>query len=487
MTLSARLLILLAVIGTLVTPIAFGEGYDYVYSCRLQEHLLENGRIDPNSKYKYFLCIQKKRKHSTNVALRHAAAMTLPGAGGGVVVPRDSVAVDESPEDDTQDHNMVFSISNVPVEEYDDTATHQYHTIGLIDVKNREVAMERSFGSSTIREDVMDDVLDRFTRSRHFNIEGIGPCGDFDYEVSVATQLSMEDVIQLRDKAAKMVKDAKNVVMETELDKLPMYGYFKRVIWPAIKSVYSQGTNYLPLGLTAAGIVGLSYSDALRKAAAIYEAPEEPNLAGCLVVIKISTSEILDDMHRQGITTKLFTVRDTIGEIYQNVIDNDMRSAEFQTTGRFREFLSDDCHCPRCGSDGGTISNTFGRCDVDVIVSSNFMFINLLELYQGDLNSSLAEVNPISGYISSAPNWTFPPKTQLEIIGNFTHQDSSSIVRNTTCGCDPCPLVETSASQSATGLLVTTVNSLMAVVLTMAILGAKWAFTNIIAKVRTGI
>ena len=467
--------------------------YDYIYSCKLEDHLDEDGNLKPNSRYKYFLCVQKKKKPSTLKAIRSTAAMTT---GEGVLGIEDKDTLDIDSEKDTaghyeQDHNIVFSISNIPVTEYDDTSTHTYHTIGVINPKDKEVGIKASFGRSTIREDVMDDVLQRFTRSRHFTIGGIGYCGgDFDYEVSVAAHLSLEDIKELNKKTSRMIDDAKIDPVETELTNLPLYGYFKRIIVPIVKSLYGEATNYLPIGLGLSGILSIGYVTSLKEAIARYEDKEEVNFTGCLIAVYITTTELLYDMYANNITSRLFTIRDTIGDIYNDTIVTGGIERSFQTTGRFREFLTDDCHCPRCGTNGHIVSNDFGKCDVDIILDSNFMFISLLELYQGNISARMTSLNELGGYISNIPNWNFLPPRTLEVTGNFSNVDTVDILgetldRGERCDCGICPDVETSSSVSLGNLLASAVNIGIAVVATLSILGAVRLKDVILVKIRS--
>ena len=478
-----KALALTMLIASSTLPSLTYGNYDFIYSCKMEDHTDEDGKLKPDSKFKYFLCIQRKRSLAERRALERAKRSTT--AGDKTVIGNKDIDVSDVVDNDSQDHNMVFSISNVPVTEYDDTTTHTYETVGIVNVEGKEVGMIESFTTSPIREDVMEDVLKRFTRSRFYTMKGASG-NDFEYEVSVAAHLSMEDVVHLRDKANKMIDSAKRVLPSAALTDIPLYGYFRRVVWPLIKHLYGEGTNYLPIGLSASGIIAIFYTEPLHDALASYAAPEPPpDFGGCLISVRVSTSELLVDMHRQNVTSKLFTIRDTVGSLYEDILDVGGHKVMFQTTGRFREFLTEDCHCPRCGAGASEIRNNFGSCDVDLIVDSNFMFINILELYQGDVNTTLTEINTISAYIDEIPNWNFLPKTHYDITGDFRSVDTvNGGTKEIVCGCDPCPREETTTSQSAVNFCTTVVTGALAATLTIAILLSVKAKNLIIKRIK---
>ena len=438
--------------------------YDYIYDCDMANFLDADGNIIEGSGYKYFLCIQKKRRRDN-------------------LIDKEPDTEEEVPEEVEQDHNMVFSLSNIPLENLEHSDTHAYELVGLVDSKNKRVAMIESYMSSTIKEDVMDDVLQRFTRSRYFSVDRVSD-HDFDYEVSVAAHLSMEDVVALRNKADKMINAGKRVAKDNVLTRLPMYGYFKRILWPFMRGLYEQSTNYLPIGLSASGLLSYLYTEQIRKAILVKEKEEPVDFTGCPVLVRVSTTELLADMHSQNITDRLFTVRNTIGEIYSNAVETGGLNREFQTTGRFREFLSDACHCPRCGVNGDEVGSNFGNCDVDVVVDSGFMFVNLLEMYQGDPNSTVSEINNIVTYIRGPANWTFKPRTTYEILAKFSGIDKVTYnIKGNKCGCQPCPTEETESSKYTADTAVMTANMAVAVGLSLAIVAMHRGLIRLRARI----
>ncbi|WP_145912634.1 hypothetical protein [Endozoicomonas montiporae] len=261
--------------------------------------------------------------------------------------------------------------------------------------------------------------------------------------------------------------------------------------WPEIKKALQSIVNKAAMSWPVVIFSSVLWDQPIRQSVASFEPNPTNNFKDCPVQVLVDTNEFLGDMHRQGITAKKFTSRNTVKEISEGFNSG---VSTFQTTGRFIDFLDESCQCNTCPGDKAPHPARFSDCLVDVTIQTDVMVFDALRLTNSNLNDFLNSEVPLSGYIAKFNGTAPEAKTSVFKINSNTTLNTATVLHasfsnfdtapgssRSTCGCPECPPVQTNASKNKGTILVGITNLAISAAAGVTI----WATLLVVSKVRT--
>ncbi|MGI9276390.1 MAG: hypothetical protein ACR2PT_16295 [Endozoicomonas sp.] len=434
-------------------------GGNWSYQCKLADHTDQNGKLVEDDQYTLFICV------AINLQIQQTAQYAL--------------LVD-------QEINTVWVFQQPP----DST---QFQTIALANPQSQEFGAIEVDTVNQVLENNIEDAVQRHAT------QVTSTCGSapFAYSFKSPDQKLWEGV---EKEAKKQLKRFQPPELNPQLKKaMPFIGKIA-ASWPQLLKFWDSLKGYLVLAGTASQFLSASYSEAVKNSVATYEPDPDYDFTNCLVQIVVNTNELLIDMERQNVTTRLFTSQYTIGEIQE---DFNSQVTTFQTTGRFVSFddQAPGCLCPACPGSSTPEPNSFSNCLVDVEIQTDVLIVDVLRLTNTDLNKRLNEESLLSGYFLDFNRTVTKPSTTvcnlitefnitsnqtlntaMLIHGNFTGFDTPVGEESSQCGCQSCPPVQTNSSARLGTILVGITNIAITVTLAVTLMGLKHGAVKVYAQ-----